>query len=80
MRTSFELKFTATDYESAKTTAANYISRFLGIEASEAEDRVDIELKVETKDDKFEVTAFGKFKNGVSVTSLNPISGANRIL
>lgn len=80
MRTSFELKFTAADYESARTAAANYISRFLGIAASEVEDRVDIELKVEADGDKFEVTAFGKFKNGVSVTSLNPISAVNRLL
>jgi hypothetical protein len=80
MRTSFELKFTATDYEGAKSAATNYISRFLGIDPSEAESRVDIELKVEVKEDKFEVTAFGKFKNGVSVTALNPISAVNRIL
>jgi hypothetical protein len=64
MRTTFELKYVSTDYETAKTTAANYISRFLGIEASEVEAKVDVELKVETKEDKFEVTAHGKLKNG----------------
>jgi hypothetical protein len=69
MRTSFELKYTSTDYEGAKSAAVNYISRFLGIEPSEVESRVDIELKVETNEDKFDVTAHGKLKNGVTVTA-----------
>lgn len=69
MRTSFELKYSATDYEGAKLAAVNYISRFLGIKPSEVESRVDIELKVETNEDKFDVTAHGKLKNGVTVTA-----------
>ena len=70
MRTSFELKFTATDYESAKNAAINHISRFLGIEPEDVETRVDTELKVELNEGKFEVTAHGKVKNGITVTSL----------
>ena len=68
MRTSFELKFTATDYQSATDAAMNHISRFLGIESSEVKDKVDVELKVELLDSKFEVTAHGKLKNGSVIT------------
>lgn len=68
MRTSFELKFSATNYEGAKAAATNYIARFLDLEPEEVESRVDIELKVETNEDKFDVTAFGKIKNGVTFT------------
>ncbi len=62
MRTAFELKFTATDYESAKEAVTNYISRFLGIEPSEVVDKVDTELKVELNEGKYEVTAYSKLK------------------
>ena len=62
MRTSFELKFTATDYESAREATTNYISRFLGIDPSEVSDKVDTELKVELNDGKYEVTAHSKVK------------------
>lgn len=62
MRTSFELKFIATDYESAREAATNYISRFLGIESSEVADKVETELKVELNEGKYEVTAYSKVK------------------
>jgi hypothetical protein len=62
MRTSFELKFTSADYESAKEAVTNYISRFLGIEPSEVADKVETELKVELNEGKYEVTAYSKLK------------------
>ncbi len=46
MRTSFELKIVASNLEEAKTTAAKQISEFLGIDESELEDKVSLELKV----------------------------------
>ena len=68
MRTSFELKFIASDYQSAKEASANHISRFLGITKEEVEDKVDTELKVELVDGKFQVTAHGKLKGGFVIT------------
>lgn len=68
MRTSFEFKFTATDYQSAKDAAMNHIGRFLGIDSTDVSDKVDVELKVELLDSKFEVTAHGKLKNGSVIT------------
>ena len=79
MRTSFELKLVASTLEEAKTVATKQISEFLGIEESELEDRVSVELKVsypkaetvteieETVESKiFQVIAFGSVKQGVS--------------
>lgn len=62
MRTSFELKFTALNYQSAIEATAAHIGRFLNIDPEEVPERVDTELKVELNDGKFEVTAFGKLK------------------
>lgn len=62
MRASFELKFFATDYETAKLAATNHIARFFGINPDDVADKVDAELKVELNDGKFEVTAYGKIK------------------
>lgn len=62
MRTSFELKFTALDYESAKEAATSHISRFLGISADEVADKVDTELKVELEEGRYVVTAYSKLK------------------
>jgi len=79
MRTSFELKLVASTLEEAKTVATKQISEFLGIEESELEDRVSVELKVsypkaetvmeieETVASKvFQITAFGSVKQGTA--------------
>jgi hypothetical protein len=79
VRTSFELKLVASNLEEAKATAAKQISEFLGIEESELEDRVSVELKVsypkaetvaeieEAVESKiFQIIAFGSVKQGVS--------------
>jgi hypothetical protein len=79
MRTSFELKLVASTLEEAKASATKQISEFLGIEESELEDRVSVELKVsypkaesvpeieQTVESKvFQVIAFGSVKQGVS--------------
>lgn len=79
MRTSFELKLVASTLEEAKAIATKQISEFLGIEESELEDRVSVELKVsypkaetvteieETVESKiFQVVAFGSVKQGIS--------------
>lgn len=68
MRTTFELKFISNDYESAREAALVHIAKFLGTIASDVESRVDVELKVELEEGKFQVTAFGKMKNGVTVS------------
>ncbi len=62
MRTSFELKYSASDYEEARKAANLHISQFLGIPSGSVEDKVDVELKVELVEDNFQVTAFGKVK------------------
>jgi hypothetical protein len=62
MRTSFELKFEAKDYNSAFNTATKYIGDFLEIKHSEVSEKTDIELKVELVDGKYQVTAYGKIK------------------
>jgi hypothetical protein len=46
MRTSFELKIVASNLKEAKATAVKQISEFLGIDESELEDKVSLELKV----------------------------------
>jgi len=79
MRTSFELKLVASTLEEAKTAASKQISEFLGIDESELEDRVSVELKVsypkaetvaeieEAVESKiFQIIAFGSVKQGVS--------------
>ena len=71
MRASFELKFFANDYESAKETANTHISRFFDILPEQVFDKVDTELKVELVDGKFEVTAFGKLKANFSAFGLD---------
>lgn len=63
MRTSFELKFTASDYQSAKEAATSHISKFLGITPQEVEEKVDTELKVELSEGRYEVTAYSKLKS-----------------
>lgn len=62
MRTSFELEFVATNYESAVETATNHISRFLGIAPQEVANKVDTELKVELVEGRYQVTAYSKLK------------------
>lgn len=71
MRTSFELKFSASDYQSAKEAAVVHIARFFGISAEEVADKVETELKVELNEGKFEVTAFGKLKNNFAAFGLD---------
>jgi len=79
MRTSFELKIVASNIEEAKTIVAKQVSEFLGIDESELEDRVSLELKVsypkaetvseieETVASKvFQITAFGSVKQGTA--------------
>ena len=79
MRTSFELKIVASNFEEAKELAGKQIAEFLGIDENELEDRVSVELKVsypkaetvaeieETVESKiFQVIAFGSVKQGVS--------------
>lgn len=78
MRTSFELKYTSSDYEAAKEAAYTHIAKFLGLNVNDVPDRVDVELKVELEEGKYQVTAFGKMKNGVSVTSISPHGLAER--
>lgn len=46
MRTSFEIKLVASNLEEAKESASKQIAEFLGIDESELEDRVSVELKV----------------------------------
>ena len=79
MRTSFELKLVASTFEEAKELASKQIAEFLGINESELEDRVSVELKVsypkaetvveieETVASKvFQVIAFGSVKQNSS--------------
>jgi hypothetical protein len=79
VRTSFELKLVASNFEEAKKTASTQIAEFLGIDESELEDRVSVELKVsypkaetvseieETVASKvFQITAFGSVKQGTA--------------
>lgn len=47
MRTSFELKTTAFTLEEAMESAKTIISKFLEIPASEVEERVTLELKIQ---------------------------------
>jgi hypothetical protein len=47
VRTSFELKFTVLNYQSAIEATAAHIGRFLDIDPEEVSERVDTELKVE---------------------------------
>jgi hypothetical protein len=71
VRASFELKFFASDYESAKEIANTHISRFFDISQDQVAEKVDTELKVELVDGKFEVTAFGKLKANFSAFGLD---------
>ena len=79
MRTSFELKLVASNFEEAKELAGKQIAEFLGIDENELEDRVSVELKVsypkaETVSEieetvasgVFQVIAFGSVKQGIS--------------
>lgn len=47
MRTSFELKTTASTLEEAMESAKTIISKFLDIPVTEVEDRVNLELKIQ---------------------------------
>ena len=62
MRTSFELKFEAENYNSAVNLAAKHIGEFLDIPIYEVPDKTDTELKVEIVDGKYQVTAYSKIK------------------
>jgi hypothetical protein len=62
MRTSFELKFEAENYQAAIDTAAKYVGEFLDIPNHEVADKTDIEIKVELVEGKYQVTAYGKLK------------------
>ena len=79
MRTSFELKLVASNFEEAKELASKQIAEFLGIDENELEDRVSVELKVSypkaetvTEIEEtiasgiFQVIAFGSVKQGIS--------------
>jgi hypothetical protein len=79
VRTSFELKLVASNFEEAKELAGKQIAEFLGIDENELEDRVSVELKVsypkaETVSEieetvasgVFQVIAFGSVKQGIS--------------
>ncbi len=46
MRTSFELKLVASNFEEAKLSATKEVAKFLGIEDSEVHDKVSLELKI----------------------------------
>jgi hypothetical protein len=63
MRTSFELKFETTDYNSARSTVVDHVSTFLGIGPEEVAEKTDTELKVELVNGKYEVTAYSKLKS-----------------
>jgi hypothetical protein len=62
VRTSFELKFEAENYNSAVNLAAKHIGEFLDIPIYEVPDKTDTELKVEIVDGKYQVTAYSKIK------------------
>lgn len=62
MRTSFELKFEAENYQAAINIAAKYVGDFLDMPTHEVADKTDIELKVELVEGKYQVTAYGKLK------------------
>jgi hypothetical protein len=80
MRTSFELKFIATDYLSAVESAKNHVARFLGIAPDEVESKADTELKVELVDGKYQVTAFSKLKGNNVSFGLPMINVKNNVL
>jgi hypothetical protein len=79
MRTSFELKITASNIKEAKATAIQKISSFLSIEESKVSDEVNMELKVSYPEAKtlaeitqaedsniFVVTVYGSVKQSVA--------------
>ena len=71
MRTSFELKFEAENYEAAVNTATKYIGEFLEMPINEVVDKTDTEIKVELVDGKYQVTAYGKLKTSFSAFGLD---------
>jgi len=71
VRTSFELKFEAKNYEEATNLAAKYIGEFLDMPAHEVADKTDTELKVELVDGKYQVTAYGKLKTNFAAFGLD---------
>jgi hypothetical protein len=71
MRTSFELKFEAENYEAAINLAAKYVGEFLDMPVNEVSDKTDMELKVELVDDKYQVTAYGKLKTNFAAFGLD---------
>lgn len=46
MRTSFDFKVVAEDYDVAVSDAKSMIAKFMGITVDEVEDKVDLEIKV----------------------------------
>jgi len=71
MRTSFELKFEAKNYEAATKLAAKYIGEYLDMPINEVADKTDTELKVELVDGKYQVTAYGKLKTNFAAFGLD---------
>jgi len=71
MRTSFELKFETTNYESAKATIAYHVGLFLNIDQSEVYEKTDTEVKVQLVDGKYEVTAYTKLKSNFNSFGLD---------
>lgn len=66
MRTSFELKTTASSFDEAVLESRKLVCKFLNIKDSELDDKVSLELKVqlpkaETAEDIDAVVSSGKF-------------------
>lgn len=66
LKTSFELEIVAETLVGATAIAEEKIASFLGIPADEVESKVDVELRVKTKDDALVVIVYGSLKRGVS--------------
>lgn len=79
MRTGFELKLVASNWEEAKSTATAEMAKFLQVSPEEVSDKVDMELKIsypkaetitEIEESMsagvFQVTVFASIKNSVA--------------
>jgi hypothetical protein len=69
MRTSFELTYTAKDYQDARFKALEHVAKFLNVGEADVEERVSLELKInlsekeENTEDNYSVTAHGQLKS-----------------
>jgi hypothetical protein len=74
VRTSFELTYTAKDYQDARFKALEHVATFLNVTEADVEDRVSIELKINLNEkeleteDNYSVTAHGQLKNSFAFT------------